>query len=107
MGLDPGSRPIETEKGFLAAVVDVARLYHWRVYHPYLSVRSAAGFPDLVLVKAGEPVIYAELKRDDGRLTAAQAAWLEALRQARGTEVYCWRPADFSAIVARLQRRRR
>jgi len=31
----------ETEKSFMAAVVDRAPLGHWRVFHPYLSIRSA------------------------------------------------------------------
>ena len=37
-------------------------------------------------------------------LTSAQRAWLEALA-ACGIETYCWRPSDFEAIAARLQRR--
>ena len=37
----------ETEKGFQAAVVELARLRGWLVYHTYDSRRSAKGFPDL------------------------------------------------------------
>lgn len=43
---------------------------------------DAAGFPDCVLVKPGavHPVIFAELKRETGRVTAAQADYLDRLR---------------------------
>ena len=39
-----------------------------------------------------------------GRVSVAQNAWLEAL-EACGLEVHVWRPADWEAIVARLQGR--
>jgi hypothetical protein len=92
--------------GFWAqrAVCGLATLGSWRVYHPWLSVRSSAGFPDLVLVhrEPGPPVIYVELKLDGKQPTPAQKSWLAALSQATGTEVHCWRPADWPAIAARL-----
>jgi hypothetical protein len=84
------------------AVCELAALGGWRVYHGWISVRSSPGWPDLVLTKPGQPVIYAEIKLDGKRPTPAQAAWLEALAQASGTEVYCWRPSDWPAIAARL-----
>jgi hypothetical protein len=40
-----------TEKQFTGQVVQLARMLGWRVYHPWLSVHSAAGFPDLVLCR--------------------------------------------------------
>jgi hypothetical protein len=94
----------ETEATFQRAVCELAALCGWKVYHPYLSIRSAPGFPDLLLTKSGQPIIYAELKLDGKRPTLAQQAWLEALQQASGTEVHIWRPSDWSAIEARLTR---
>lgn len=96
------TRPRETEASFMRAVCELAALHGWKVFHPWLSVRSSPGFPDLLLTRPGDPVIYAELKLDGKHPTPSQAAWLEALSQATGTEVHCWRPADWPAIAARL-----
>jgi hypothetical protein len=92
----------ETETTFQHAVTELAALGGWRVFHAWLSVRSHPGWPDLVLTKPGQPVIYAELKLDGKQPTPAQQTWLEALAAATGTEVYCWRPSDWRAIAARL-----
>jgi hypothetical protein len=92
----------ETEASFMRAVGELAALGGWRVFHPYLSIRSAPGFPDMVITRPGEPVIYAEIKLDGKHPTAAQQSWLAALAKAQGTEVYVWRPADWHAITARL-----
>lgn len=62
---------------------------------------DGAGFPDLVLAK-GKRVIFAELKSDDGELSAEQYFWLLALIEA-DQEVYLWQPDDFERIVEILQ----
>lgn len=92
----------ETEASFMRSVSELAVVGGWRVYHAWLSVRSSPGFPDLLLTRPGDPVLYIELKLGGKQPTPAQAAWLEALSQASGTEVYCWRPGDWPAIAARL-----
>jgi hypothetical protein len=89
-----------TEQQFQAQVVALARIRGWLEYHTYDSRRSTPGFPDLVLVRPGR-VVWAELKTDAGKLTAAQAAWLQALRDA-GQEVHVWRPANWPEIEAAL-----
>lgn len=66
----------------------------WRAYHTHDSRHSAAGFPDLVLVR--ERIVYAELKTTKGKLSPSQAAWMEALRAAGG-EVYLWRPCCWNS----------
>jgi hypothetical protein len=91
-----------TEKQFQAQVLDLARLLGWRVYHPWLSVRSAAGFPDLVLCRPPR-LILAELKTARGRLSPAQEEWLAALRACPGVEVHVWRPMDWDAIIRVLE----
>lgn len=60
-------------------------------YHTHDSRRSQAGFPDWTI--AGRTVIYRELKREKGRLTEAQRAWLTGLEQA-GADVGVWRPSS-------------
>jgi hypothetical protein len=105
---------VQREKDFQRAVIDLARLTGWRVHHtrPALTrrgrwltpIQGDAGFPDLVLVRAGR-VIFAELKRVGGKPTAEQQAWLEALQACAGVEVYLWTPDDWEAIIDALQRR--
>jgi hypothetical protein len=103
-----------TESQWASVVNDTAKLGGWRRYHTYLSRRSPAGFPDLVLVR-GPRLIFAELKTDvkTSRLTEDQEGWLEALREveqalkiagvgtwrcAARVEVYVWRPSDFDDV---------
>jgi hypothetical protein len=93
-------RPI-SEKAFLAQVRQLAHLLGWLCYHTHDSRRSQPGFPDLTLVR-GSRLLFAELKTDTGRVTAAQQQWLDALAAA-GQEVYVWRPCDWAAIEAALR----
>lgn len=101
-GQNARSAPPLSEKRFLAQVVGLAMLRGWRHYHTHRSEGSAAGFPDLVLVRRPR-VVWAELKRDSGRLTRAQQDWLSDLA-ACGQEWYVWRPADWEEIVEVLSR---
>ena len=84
-----------TEKDFLAQVVRLARLLGWLAYHTHDSRRSAAGFPDLVLVRPGR-LLFAELKVRS-TLTTDQEAWLAALAAA-GAEVFVWTPDQWEQI---------
>lgn len=96
----------ETEKQFMAAVIDLARVLGWKVYHPFDSRRSEPGWPDLVLTKPARPIIFAELKRTGGRVTTAQREWHHALKAAAGPhQMYVWTPDDWPAIEAMLRRR--
>lgn len=82
-----------TEKQFQQQVLDYARLMGWKAYHPWISVRSEPGFPDVVAVRAGRLVV-AELKSLTGKLTPAQEEWLGALGAVPCCEVYTFRPTD-------------
>ena len=79
----------ETEKQFQSAVMGYARHAGWCFYHTHNSRHSAAGFPDLCLVR-GDRCIMAELKTDTGKVTADQEAWLKALDGV--SELDAWRP---------------
>ncbi len=92
-----------TEKDFRQAILDLCRYTGWKYYFSWTSIHSPAGFPDLLLVRGSE-LIAAELKSERGRVTPAQQGWIDALSRA-GIEVHVWRPADFNAIVARLEAR--
>lgn len=95
--------PPISEKEFQAQVIELARLFGFRVYHTFDSRRSAKGFPDLVLVhprdhdKGFARVIFAELKSERGKLSGEQKEWIALLRQTI-LEVYIWRPSDWPKI---------
>ena len=61
---------------------------------------GAPGFPDVVMAHPERGVIFAELKTDKGKTTAAQDAWLRALGP--HVECYLWRPSDLDSISTRL-----
>lgn len=91
-----------TEQQWQRQVLEWAHRAGWRVYHTYDSRRSAGGFPDLVLVKPGYRVIFAELKAENGRISPQQKIWLEELAQCDGTDVRIWRPSDEREVLATL-----
>jgi hypothetical protein len=78
-------------------VTEYATLRGWLWYHTHDSRRSAAGFPDLVMVRRGR-LIFAELKSERGLLRGAQQTWLEALRDCCEGEAYVWRPSDWPRV---------
>ncbi len=103
-----------TEADFQAEVIDVARCHGWMVMHQrpaqirtgrwITAVQGDAGFPDLVLARpvAGE-LIFAELKKQGGRVSALQKTWIRTLA-ATGAETYVWYPSDMLDIITRLSR---
>ena len=100
--------PTITEKQLQQLVRSCALQFGWRFYHPWMSVKSAAGFPDCTMVRSdvrGARLIFAELKTENGRLTEAQAEWINALGDVPGVEARVWRPADwFSGEIERTLR---
>lgn len=90
-----------TERAWRQQVFSWAKARGWLVYFTWSSVHSVAGFPDLVLVR-GDRCIFAELKTERGKLTDAQAYWIERLRGCPQLEVYVWRPSDEEEVLARL-----
>ena len=95
-----GARPKKgvSEKVFRQQVLAAAREAGWLAYFTWTSIHSPAGFPDLVLVKPGKPVLFSELKTAKGTVSAAQRAWLEALAQTTDVIACLWRPEDLAAI---------
>ena len=96
------------EKVFQQAVVTLAKLNGWLVYHTHDSRKSEPGFPDLVLVHPRGQCLFVELKSETGKITKAQGAWLEALLGVKGRpRTYLWRPADWrSGLIEDLLRYR-
>jgi hypothetical protein len=93
------------EKAFLKQVVALAKYLGWRHYHTFISKGSDPGFPDLVLVRQGFPVIFAELKSERGKLTESQGEWITLLSQNRLHQAFVWRPSDWDEIKVVLMER--
>ena len=107
----PGLRV--SEASFQAQVIELAEWLGWRVMHVRTTVgrggmhttaTSVVGYPDLTMWHEGQRrVLFAELKSDTGRATAAQLEVLDSLRAA-GLEVHLWRPRDWDEITTVLGR---
>ena len=107
-------------------MIETTKAFHWLCHHcrPARTndgswrtpIQGDAGFPDLCLARNGR-VLWAELKREGQKPTAAQMAWAYALIGAEdegtfpsamgsGSVSYrVWRPSDWvsGAIVAVLR----
>jgi hypothetical protein len=78
-------------------VIEMAGRLQWLVYHTHDSRHSAAGFPDLVLVKPPR-LIFAELKAEGKNPTPEQEVWLRALEKLwPHVEVQVWRPSNWAS----------
>jgi hypothetical protein len=91
----------ELEKDFQERVCHLARLYHWRIYSIPDSRRvSLAGYPDLTMWNVEQNrLIFAELKREKGKVSESQKVVLSELVQIPHCEVYVWRPSDWDSII--------
>jgi len=97
-----------SEASFLQQVKSLAYIHGWLFHHATPSMTSkgkwittgAPGFPDVVMAHPERGVIFAELKTETGKKTAAQDAWLRALGP--HVECYLWRPSDLDSISTRL-----
>jgi hypothetical protein len=94
-------RHLASEQDFQRAVIQLAKVHGWKVYHPWISVHSQMGFPDLTMLRAGD-LIFAELKSMSGKVGPSQDDWLTALTVAGmlnpRVRCYLWRPDDWPTI---------
>jgi hypothetical protein len=92
------------EADFMWQIIQLARVCHWFCYHPYDSRRSAVGFPDLCCVHPERRLLcFLEIKRESGKTTAAQEAWLAALGAIPGVVAMVVRPSDFEMVAGILK----
>jgi hypothetical protein len=87
----------DSEKAFMAAVIELAQICGWKCYHTHDSRKSEAGFPDLFLCHEQRHKAFAlelKLKR---RPTQAQSAWIEALNRC-GIDAFWATPAQMPEI---------
>lgn len=103
--------PFETEAQFQRAIVELARLAGWAIFHvsdsrkpgpngTLVGDRMTKGFPDLVLAGHGR-ILFRELKRESGRLSKEQVEWLDVL-SSNGADAKVWRPSDWDEIESVL-----
>ena len=92
------------EAALLGQIRALAQTAGWIVYHTHRSDNSEAGFPDLVLAKAGpsgkpgQPHLR-RMQTAYRQAHHAPAQWLDLLRHTLpDLEVYEWRPADWPDI---------
>ena len=90
------------------AVLACARLLGYRAHHAWLSLHSAAGYPDATLVRMAPyapRLIFAEFKRERSLPTMEQLCWLTDLGRVAGIEVFLWRPSQWiSGEIERILR---
>ena len=92
-----------SEADFQRQVVHVAQLNGWKVYSIPDSRRATmAGYPDLTMWR-GKRLVFAELKRESGKLSVQQKIVLDEL-QNLPVEVYVWKPSNWDAIETILSR---
>ena len=106
-------RDAATEDEWKDTVVGYATLRGWLVHHDRpartnkgyrTAIQGNAGFPDLVLTRFGEPVLFVELKSATGALRPEQIVWRDTLIAA-GAEWRLWRPSDWDEVAATLDNR--
>lgn len=111
--LSDGERALRaiTEAEHSRAIEDALTLFGWRWTHFRTSwtrgrwrtpVSGDPGFPDYLAVRGGR-VLAIEAKREAGRLTPEQEAWLAAL-EAAGVETHVVRPSGLEAFLETLRR---
>lgn len=87
-----------SEDDLEAAVAALCKDLGVRYVHHRRSKGTTPGWPDDQLLGTG--LIFAELKTETGKVSAAQADMLAALAAA-GQRVYVWRPSDLiSGVIA-------
>ena len=98
-----------TEEQWLSRVLETACLHGWRCQHVRPArtargwrtpVQGHVGAPDLLLARDGV-LLVAELKSDRGRLGPGQREWLDAA----GAHARLWKPQDWAAVLAELERK--
>jgi hypothetical protein len=103
-----------SEDALLTWVLDVAKMHGWRSYHarPGRTTKGwrtpvqgdGVGFLDVLLLHSQcDYGVVAEIKRETGRTTPEQDAWLAAFRRA-GWVAMVVRPSDRDALYALLSR---
>lgn len=97
----------DSEAALERVLVDLAKLYRWRLYHVRDSrtddSRADHGFPDWLLLR-DDRLIVLELKSRTGTVRENQREWLTAFARVTRVDVAIVRPADDSDELELLLR---
>jgi hypothetical protein len=92
------------EVEFMWQIIQLARHCGWLTYHPFDSRRSAVGYPDLTLVhRERQQLVFLEVKRESGKATEAQEAWIAALCAIPGVAAMVVKPSQWEMVAAILK----
>lgn len=81
-----------TEKHLTERIRQLVKKYDGMRYHTFNSQFSPSGFPDETILVGGR-LLFAELKKELGKVTTEQETWLNELTFV-GAECYLWKPSD-------------
>lgn len=100
------------EAPFQDMIVETAQMYGWRVHHSrkmqtnngswITPIQGDKGFPDLVMAHPRRGVIFAELKKETGKLDVDQKVWGKSLDP--HVDYFVWRPSDWDEILKLLSK---
>jgi hypothetical protein len=92
-----------SERQFQDLLVETAITLGYVTYHTHDSRRSDPGFPDLVCVKPGRPVLFVEVKAEKGRVSPIQQLWVDTINEASGDAMaLVIRPRDWMVFLELL-----
>jgi hypothetical protein len=91
------------EREFQDLITEAAVLNGYLTYHTHDSRRSDPGFPDLVCVKPGRPILFLEVKAEKGRVSPTQQVWCDTINETEGTALaMVVRPRDWLTLLELL-----
>ena len=84
---------------FQNEIIKLAKHHEWElIYHTHDSRKSAAGFPDLVMIK-NDYLLVRELKSIRGVVTPDQTKWLAGFDGVKTLSADVWRPGKDNAEI--------
>lgn len=93
-----------TESELRENIRDAAIKLGWEFYFTWSSLHSPKGMTDLILCRPPR-LIFAELKRDDMKLSKYQELWCSLLERCPQVEYCLWHPSDWAddSIIEKLK----
>lgn len=95
-----------TEKALQQQIIDLAEITGWWTFHVRDSRGSNPGWPDLVLLRPPNLILW-EVKTERGRVRPEQQAVIDALMQVEHVSTGIVRPSDWPSVEAVLRVPRR
>lgn len=103
-----------TEAEWQQQVIDLAHACGWQHLHIRRSIgkgkrwtttTNIVGWPDLVLMRPPDGLLFVELKTEDGKVSPEQSTVLDFLDRFAFASAHVWRPSDLNEAKSILSRR--